>query len=114
MNGGGFTTTQIMLLVGIMGLFSPIMTGLVLLFLNRLFGGGDTLRNQVHQLELAQKDMEARIGGHVRDQFATKEDIRRLEKSIDNFNESQKQYHESLLTVLKPLADQLIISPVVR
>lgn len=111
---GEITTAHIAILIGVVGLFSPIATGVAILFLQRLFGGGDSLRNQVHAIELAQKDMEARIRGHVGDQFATKDDIRRLEGLIANFGESQKQYHESLLAVLQPLANQLIVSPVVR
>lgn len=111
---GQITTAQLALLLTAVGIFVSVLSTLGMFLLQRLFGGGDTLRDQVHALALAQKDMEARIGGHVRDQYATKDDIRRLEGAISTFGESQKQYHESLLAVLQPLANQLIVSPVVR
>ena len=104
------TPAHIMMIIGVFAIVVPILTVIGMFFLNRLFGSDDALKNQVHALELAQMAMEARIGASVRDEYATKEDIRRLEASIGQLGESQRQYTEAVQAMLKPIAAQLVIS----
>jgi hypothetical protein len=104
------TPAHIMMIIGVFALIVPILTAIAIFFLNRFSGSGDALRNQVHALEIAQRDMEARIGANVRGEYATKDDIRRLEATIGQFCESQRQYTEAVQAMLKPIAEQLVIS----
>ena len=74
----------------------------------------DTAAQSIHALELAQRDMEARIHGRVGDRYATKDDIQRLTDKVGDMAEAQRQYHESLQAILRPLADQLVVGTVRR
>ena len=104
------TPAHIMLIIGVLAIVVPIFTVIGMFFLNRLIGSDDALKNQVHALEVAQMAMETRIGANVRGEYATKDDIRRLEASISQLGESQRQYTEAVQAMLKPIADQLVIS----
>lgn len=107
-----------------MGLTYPeVVSTIMLLFLilNFAFGRGDkhgkeieTLKEKVHSLDLTQRDREALIKEHVGDEYATKEDIQRIEKQIERFAESQRQYHEALMTMLHPLSKQITFSAVMQ
>lgn len=85
MNGNEISTAHIALFLTGMGIVSSVGTALVLFLLNRLFGGGDDLRNKVHALELAQvaqyvtrADMET-FRAEVRGQFmALRADVNKM------------------------------------
>jgi len=85
MDSTQFTTTHMMMLIAVASLVTSVGTGLMLFLLNRLFGGGDDLRNKVHALEIAQvaqyvtrTDMET-FRTEVRGQFtALRADVNRL------------------------------------
>ncbi len=51
---GEITPAHVMMVLGAFGLVVPVLTAVALFLLNRLFGGGDDLRNKVHALEIAQ------------------------------------------------------------
>lgn len=102
----------------------PYLT-LALLILNFAFGRGDKSSAKVdaivarqHQQDLELRAMEANMRDHMGDKFATKTDFERLERTVtqltDRMVEGNRQNHEALLAVLRPLADQLIVSPVHR
>lgn len=122
MNGNEITTAHVALFIAAMGIVSSVGTALGLFFLQRVFGAGDKsgdeideLKDKVHALELAGLNGINQTREHVASQFATKEDIRRLERHLESFSTAQAQYHETLQNILKPLADQLIgVSPVRR
>ena len=92
----------------VMGFVVPV----VMMLLNRIFGGGDQLRAQVHALALAMKDTEAKIRDHSDTQYATKEDIKRLEKTIEGLDRSMQNYTDAVTTVLGPIANQLGLNAV--
>ena len=100
------TPAHIMLIIGVFAIVVPIFTVIGMFFLNRLFGSDDALKNQVALISGG----AGRIGASVRDEYATKEDIRRMEASIAQLGESQRQYTEAVQAMLKPIADQLVIS----
>lgn len=115
MNGTEISTAHIALFLAGMGIVSSVGTALALFLLNRLFGGGDDLRNKVHALELAAEKSQNHTREHVAAQYATKGDIRELKEQLQEFSRSQSQYHEALMTLLTPIANQLIgVSPVRR
>lgn len=58
------TTAHLALGIAAMGVVSSVGTVVGMFILNRLFGGGDELRNKVHALEVAQVS-----------QYATRADI---------------------------------------
>ena len=106
------TPAHVMMVIAVLAIVVPIFTVIGMFFLNRLFGSDDALKNQVHALELAQMAMEARIGANVREEYATKDDIRRLETLIGQLGESQRQYTEAVQTLLQPIAAQLVVGAV--
>ena len=84
----------------------------VMMVLNRIFGGGDQLRAQVHALALAMKDAEAKIRDHSDTQYATKDDVKRLEKTIEGLDRSMQNYTNAVTAVLGPIANQLGLNAV--
>lgn len=120
MNGNEITTAHIALFIAAMGIVSSAGTALVLFLLQRMFGAGDKsgeeikeLKDKVHALEVAGLNGLNQTREHVASQFATKGDIGELKETVRGFAEAQRQYHEALMTLLSPIANQLIgVSPV--
>ena len=120
MNGNEITTAHIALFIAAMGIVSSVGTALGLFLLQRMFGAGDKsgeeikeLKDKVHALEVAGLNGLNQTREHVASQFATKGDIGELKETFRGFAESQRQYHEALMTLLSPIANQLIgVSPV--
>lgn len=113
MTDNSITPADVMMLVGVVAIVMPVLTALGLFLLNRLFGGDDDLRNKVHALELAAEKSQNHTREHVAAQYATKGDIGELKETVRGFAEAQRQYHEALMTLLNPIANQLIgVSPV--
>lgn len=122
MNGNEISTAHIALFIGGAAIISPILTALALFLLGRLFGAGDksgadivAIKDKVHALELAAEKSQNHTREHVAAQYATKGDIRELKDQLQEFSRAQSQYHETLMTLLTPVANQLIgVSPVRR
>lgn len=120
MNGNEITTAHIALFIAAMGIVSSVGTALGLFLLQRMFGAGDKsgeeikeLKDKVHALEVAGLNGLNQTREHVASQFATKGDIGELKETVRGFAEAQRQYHEALMTLLSPIANQLIgVSPV--
>lgn len=120
MNGNEITTAHVALFIAAMGIVSSVGTALGLFLLQRMFGAGDKsgneideLKDKVHALELAGLNAQNHTREHVAAQYATKGDIGELKETVRGFAEAQRQYHEALMTLLNPIANQLIgVSPV--
>lgn len=54
MDSTQFTTTHMTMLIAVASIVTSVGTAIALFLLQRLFGGGDYLRNKVHALEIAQ------------------------------------------------------------
>ncbi len=54
MDSTQFTTTHMTMLIAVASIVTSVGTAIALFLLQRLFGGGDDLRNKVHALEIAQ------------------------------------------------------------
>jgi hypothetical protein len=114
------STSHVALILTVFGIGMPTLTAIALFLLQRLFGSGDKagaeideLKDKVHALELAAERAHNHTREHVAAQFATKTDIAELKETVRGFAQAQQQYHEALLALLTPIANQLIgISPV--
>lgn len=114
------TTAHVALIFTALALIVPVLTALAMFLLQRLTGAGDKsgveidgLKNKVHALELAGLNGLNHTREHVAAQYATKEDIRNLEAQMVKSLEAQGRYHDALMTLLTPIANQLIgVSPV--
>lgn len=120
MEGTQITTAHLAVFIAAGGIVTSVGTALALFLLQRLFGSGDKagveideLKDKVHALELAAERAHNHTREHVAAQFATKTDIAELKETVRGFAQSQQQYHEALMTLLTPIANQLIgVSPV--
>jgi hypothetical protein len=113
--GGEITTAHVAI---VLALAMPVLT----VFLQRWLGVGAesrtemaTIREKVHALELAGMAAQTNTREHVAAQYATKGDITELKEQLRTYGDAQRQYHEALMTLLTPVANQLIgVSPVRR
>jgi hypothetical protein len=120
MEGTQITTAHLAIGVAMVGVMAAIGTPIGLFLLQRMFGSGDKaageikeLKDKVHALEVAGMTGLIQTREHVAAQFATKTDIAELKETVRGFAQSQQQYHEALMTLLTPIANQLIgVSPV--
>lgn len=116
MSGNEISTAHIAIIVGVLGLGVPVLTALAIFLLNRLFGGGDDLRNKVHALELAVERSQSTARKHIADKYATRDDVRRLEGVIqtatENMNARMSEYTAAVTAVLGPISEQLGVNAV--
>jgi hypothetical protein len=115
-NGSEVSTGHIALILTAFGIGMPLLTGLTLFLLQRLFGGGDELRNKVHALELAVERAQSQAREHVADKYATRDDVRRLETVIqtatETMNARMSEYTAAVTAMLGPIGEQMGINPV--
>jgi hypothetical protein len=121
MDGTQITTAHLAVFIAAGGIVTSVGTALALFLLQRLFGSGDKagaeideLKDKVHALELSAERAQTNAREHVASNFATKDDIKRLERHLEGFATAQREYHETLQTILRPLADQLTVAAVRR
>lgn len=114
--GGEITTAHIALVIGVATIFTSVLTALALFLLQRLFGGGDDLKNKVHALELAVEKSQTQAREHVADRYATRDDVHRLEgviqTAIAGMNTRMSEYTAAVTAMLGPISEQLGVNAV--
>lgn len=118
MNGNEITTAHVALFIAAMGIVSSVGTALGLFLLQRIFGGGDDLRNKVNALEVEILKYRNETREHVADKYVTQDDMREfqrtIERSIEGLVARVTEHTATVTALLGPIADQLVISPVRR
>lgn len=116
MTDNSITPAHLMMIIGVVAIVMPVLTALGLFLLNRLFGGGDDLRNKVHALELAVEKSQTQAREHVADRYATRDDVHRLESviqtAIAGMNVRMSEYTAAVTAMLGPISEQLGVNAV--